>query len=69
MVLYDDLFNMRRQFYEESKRQWEEEKQKSLIRIRCSQCANCDLTKKKTNLCCRSCSFFTVPDSSTKSET
>jgi len=37
MVLYDDLFNMRRQFYEESKRQWEEEKasQKLSIEARC----------------------------------
>ena len=58
MVLYDDLFNMRRQFYEESKRRWEEET-KLKMNV-CPQCGSSDLDIWKQKLWCRKCGFFPI---------
>jgi len=38
MPLFDDLFNMRRQFYEESREKWE--KSKSEKKLHCPQCGH-----------------------------
>ena len=58
MVLYNNLFNMRKQFYEQSKYQWEEEtKLKTNV---CPQCDSSDLDIRKQKLRCQKCELFPV---------
>ena len=60
MELYDDLFNMRRQFYEESRRKWEGRIESSVKekKIRCPWCGEETLLKKEGR--CEKCGFYTI---------